>query len=369
MPWPPLLPSRPRPPHRGARRTPPRIAAAAAAALLAAGCVPGGTGAEQAAPPGVAPVERDVRFGSGPDTLFGTFALPPGADGGKVPAALIVSGSGPTDRDGNNPGRPGAETNLNFARVLADAGVASLRYDKLGSGETGTGSRDADEPVDYDVFEREMVNAYAELASQPEVDPSRLLVLGHSEGALFALRAPEAVHGHPPAALVLAAPPGTRYLDLIDRQLTEQMRSAEASGASEADVTALLSDVRTSIARLRAGDPLPEDLSPELESLFGPQNEPFLREIDALDPLDLARGLPGGTPALVLWGTEDTQVTEAEVDRLTGGLPDATRVDLEGADHVFRMYDPAPGAVAADAGRRFSPDAAPALEDFLDGAL
>ncbi|WP_017594350.1 alpha/beta hydrolase family protein [Nocardiopsis potens] len=366
MPWPPLLPARPRPPHRGARRTPLRLAAAAAAAaLLAAGCVPG---AEQAAPPGVGPVERDVRFASGPDTLYGTFALPPGAEG-KVPAALIISGSGPTDRDGNSPGRADAETNLNFARVLADAGVASLRYDKLGSGETGMGSRGADDPVDYDVFEQEMVDAYAELAAQPEVDPSRLLVLGHSEGALFALRAPEAVGGHPPAALVLAAPLGTRYLDLLDRQLTEQMRTAETAGTSEADVTALLSDVRTATARLRAGEPLPEDLSPELDPLFSPQTEPFLREIDALDPLDLARDLPAGTPALVLWGTEDAQVTEAEVDRLTGGLPDAARVDLDGADHVFRMYDPAPGSVATDAERGFSPDAAPALEDFLDTAL
>src|SRR5690606_17526587 len=246
---------------------------------------------------------------------------------------------------------------------------ASFRYDKLGSGETGTGSRDEDDPVDYDVFEQEMVDAYAELAAQPEVDPSRLLVLGHSEGALFALRAPDAVAGPPPAALVLAAPPGTRYLDLLDRQLTEQMRTAESAGLSEADATAILSDVRTATARLRAGDPLPEDLSPELEPLFGPQTEPFLREIDALVPLDLARGLPAGTRTLVLWGTEDAQVAEAEVDRLTGGLPDATRVDLDGADHVFRMYDPAPGSVAADADRRFSPDVAPALEDFLDTAL
>ncbi|MDA2808285.1 alpha/beta hydrolase family protein [Nocardiopsis suaedae] len=346
-------------------------AVAAAAVLLAAGCGPGGGAG--AAPPGAEPVERDVSFRSGPDTLHGTFALPPDADG-PVPGVLIISGSGPTDRDGNGEGRPDADTNLNFARVLARAGAASLRYDKLGSGETGMGSRGEEEAVGFDDFEAQMAAAYTELAEQPEVDPSRLLVLGHSEGALFALRSPGAVEGPAPAGLVLAAPPGNRYMDLIDRQITDQTRRAESMGAMTAsDAEELLSDTRLAIARLRADEEPPSEMAPTVAPLFGEQNAEFLREIDALDPKEMAEELPGETPALVLWGTEDSQVQGAEVDRLmegleSGGRTGVERVDIKGADHVFREYDDSPGAVIPDAERPFADEVAPAVESFLDEA-
>ncbi|GAB3212510.1 alpha/beta hydrolase family protein [Marinactinospora thermotolerans] len=317
----------------------------------------------------VAADEYEVEFRSGPDTLYGTFALPQDA-GEPVPAALIVSGSGPTDRNGNSPYRSQADTNHNLAAILADAGIASLRYDKYGSGSTGTASRDPEEPVGYDLFEDEMTAAYAELASRPEVDPDRLVVIGHSEGSIFALRAPNVIDEHPPRALVLAAPVGERYLSLLDRQLTEQVRTAESGGALDAaEATAVLSDTRYAIARLRSGGELPEDLSPQLDALFSPTNETFLREIDAMDPVDLARELPADVSTLVLWGTADSQVDGAEVDRLMTGLDDAERVDLPDADHVFRLYDGSPGAPVLDEERPVSPELAPALTSFLDRAL
>ncbi|GAA1780320.1 alpha/beta hydrolase family protein [Streptomonospora arabica] len=350
-------------------RSPLRAAAVSAllAALLATGCSPGTDDSGPAEPPGIRPQQSEVTFRSGPDTLHGTFALPPGG-GGDLPAALIVSGSGPTDRDGNSPGRPDAGTNKNFARLLADMGVASLRYDKLGSGETGMASREEDAAVGYGVFAQEVADAYAHLASRPEVDPSRLIVLGHSEGALFALRAHEIVEEHPPRALVLAAPPGRRYLDVVDRQITEQVRRAEAAGSMDyAAADQALSDVRTAVAGIRDGDELEEaDLPQGFGGLFAPRYQDFLRRIDAMDPVRLARGLPAGTATLVLWGTADSQIARGDVDRLMTGLPDGERADIPGADHVFRRYSDAPGAEALDSRRRFSPDVAPALRTFLE---
>ncbi|MDA8370564.1 MAG: alpha/beta fold hydrolase [Nocardiopsaceae bacterium] len=347
-----------------------RAAALAALALLAAsGCAPGSGTASGPQQPGITPEEREVTFTSGPDTVHGTLALPPETDG-PVPGALIISGSGPTDRDGDNPTRPDAGTNRNFARLLADAGVASLRYDKLGSGETGMASRDADEEADYDVFEQEMIDAYSELAARPEVDPERLLVLGHSEGSLFALRAPEVVQEHPPAALVLAAPVGTRYLDTVDRQVTENVRRQESAGTIDtAEATELLSDTRYAIARIRSEERFDADPVPDLGGLFDPAFVPFLHHIDTLDPVELGRGLPSGVSTLVLWGTADSQVAKSDVDRLMTGLDSAERVDLEGADHVFRMYDDTPGADVLDSEREFSPDIEPALDSFLDTAV
>ncbi|ASU83100.1 alpha/beta hydrolase [Nocardiopsis gilva YIM 90087] len=345
-------------------------AGALAALLLATGCGVSPDRPAEPDPPGVEPAERDVRFDSGPDTLHGTFALPRVVGDAPIPAALIISGSGPTDRDGNSELRPGADTNLNLARVLAEAGVASLRYDKLGSGTTGLGSHDAEEPVPYEVFEDEMADAYAELIAQPEVDPGRVLVVGHSEGALFALRSPEVVAEHPPVGLVLAAPVGDRYLDTLDRQITEQVRTAEtAQQIGATDATDVLSKLRTGIARIRADKPLPQEVPAPLSHILTTANAPFLRTIDAMDPVELARDLPPETRTLVLWGTADTQIAEEDVDRLMGGLDNARRVDLPDADHVLRLYDDSPGVSVLDADREFSPEVAPAVREFLDGVV
>ncbi|MEU3017513.1 alpha/beta fold hydrolase [Nocardiopsis sp. NPDC007018] len=316
--------------------------------------------------PGAPGREREVSFEGGGFTVPGTFTAP--ADtGGTVPGVLIISGSGPTDRDGNGSVRPDADTNLNLARVLTSAGAASLRYDKFGSADPDRMSEAEeealDQPVDPLVFDRQMAAAYAELVAQPEVDPERTLVLGHSEGALFALRAHEVLDAEP--ALVLAAPPGTRMLDLIDRQVSEQVRVAEAQGGiDEAGAARMLSDLRAGRASVRSGRALPET---DATGLFDENGADYLAWIDAFDPVELAEDLPENTPVLVLWGERDAQVNQEEVDRLMTGLPGAERVDLAGADHILREYDDSPGAVAPDADRAFSPDVAPALERFLDG--
>lgn len=342
------------------------VAALAAGALLVTACTPTD---DDGGPelPGAAGHEREVSFQGGGFTVPGTFTAPAGTGGDSVPGVLIISGSGPTDRDGNGPGRPEADTNLNLARVLSGAGAASLRYDKFGSGDPAD-MDDAEEEamehtVDPLVYDRQMAAAYAELVAQPEVDPERTVVLGHSEGALFALRAHEVLDAEP--ALVLAAPPGTRMLDLIDRQVTEQVRSAEAQGAvGEAGAAQMLSDVRAGRAAVRDGAELPPADS---TGLFNEQNEDFLAWIDAFDPVELAEDLPAGTPALVLWGDEDAQVSGEEIDLLMTGLGGAERVDLPGVDHVLREYDDSPGAAALDADRPFSPAVTPAVEGFLDG--
>ncbi|MBB4933121.1 hypothetical protein F4561_003941 [Lipingzhangella halophila] len=341
------------------------VLAAAGTLLFAAACGGSDTATQDT---DISGEEREVEFESGGATLHGTLTMPQGADE-PVAGALIISGSGPTDRDGNSPLRPDADTNRNFADVLAEAGVASLRYDKLGSGETGTAGHDADDRVRFEDFEDGVVAAYAELAAQPGVDPEQLLVLGHSEGALFALRAPEVVEDPPPAGLLLAAPPGERYLDTIDRQVTEQVRRAESRGQFDAEHAAqVLSDTRYGVSRIRADEPLPDDLAAELDGVFEPQVEPFLRRIDAMDPVRLARDLPSGTETLVLWGTADSQIAESDIDRLMTGLDDGTRIDIADADHVFREYDDSPGAAALDSERPFSEEVAPAVRDFLDTA-
>ncbi|MBE2998559.1 alpha/beta hydrolase [Nocardiopsis sp. HNM0947] len=344
----------------------------AALALLASACAPAETAAEE--PPGDTGSHREVQFTVGEDEVYGTFSLPEeGADG--VPGALVISGSGPTDRDGNSDMRPAADTNLNFAHALADAGVATLRYDKLGSGETGTGDRDPEDPVDPEIFDEQAAAAYEHLLEQPEVDPERTLVLGHSEGALYALRMHELVPGSSPA-VVLAAPPGERYLDVVDRQLTEQVRTAEAMGGlGEVEARTVLSDARAARAAVRADRPMPEEMDPALGGLYGAGNRDTLAFLDELVPAELAAGLPEGTESLVLWGEQDAQISREEIDELMTGFEDGPgegggveRVDLPETDHVFREQSDDDTMPAVDEDRRFSPDVAPALESFVDRA-
>jgi hypothetical protein len=84
-------------------------------------------------------VDQKVSFTSGPMTIYATFRHPSG-DSKVVPGVLLVAGSGPTDRNGNSSLEPGPVNTLKtLADWLSNDGVATLRYDKLGSGQTGLG--------------------------------------------------------------------------------------------------------------------------------------------------------------------------------------------------------------------------------------
>ncbi|WP_150242857.1 alpha/beta hydrolase family protein [Nocardiopsis quinghaiensis] len=345
----------------------------AAAVLLATACAPASEDDGAVEAPGVGGTERELAFEGGGHEVSASFRVPEGTSG-TVPGALIISGSGPTDRDGNSSMRPDANTNWNLSRVLADAGVASLRYDKYGSGPDFESPESGGEvrSVDPRLFDEQVAAAYDELVSQPEVDPGRVVVVGHSEGALYALRAHELIDGDRPSpALVLAAPPGTRYLDLIDRQLTEQVRVAEALEQVEGgEAVEILSDARTARAAVRAGRSLRStDIGTVgVQGVYSPMNEDFLAYMDSFDPVELGEDLPEGTPVLVLWGEEDTQVPREDVDRLMTGLEDAERVDIPGTDHILRRYEDQPGATVLDSQRPFAEEVSPALAEFLDTA-
>src|SRR3954471_2381369 len=115
----------------------------------------------------------------GEHPLNGTLTLPD--QGLPVPAVLIASGSGPLDRDSNHR-RARFDVARQLAHAFARGGLASLRYDKRGVGESPGDWRRAGLHDNLD----DLGAALASLAARPEVDPARLLVAGHSEGALLA---------------------------------------------------------------------------------------------------------------------------------------------------------------------------------------
>jgi acetyl esterase/lipase len=326
--------------------------------------------------------EQDVQFTSGGDTLYGSLLLPDMQPGQRVPAAVIISGSGPTDRDGNSALLNGTiDSNKFFARTLADRGVASLRYDKLGTGKTGIGAH-ASNPAEigFNLFVDEATAAYAYLRSRPEVDPQRVMILGHSEGGLIALVVANQLKGTPdqPAALVLAAPLGTPYLETIRRQITDQYRAGQAAGQiSQADADAAIADLNAIVKSLTETQHLPATIAtPALQQLFSPTNEKFLGQVAPYDPMQLAASLPPTMPALILHGTKDVQISPDDVNNVlrgfqTAGNTRAALVELANVDHVFKEVpgDPDPANEYTNPNLAFSREAADRLADFVANTI
>lgn len=359
-----------------------RVAAILAALGLLAAC--GQTAATSAQPktpvtkPATQPwVDQPVTFQAGGLTIYATYRHP-ATTGSRLPAVLLIAGSGPTDRNGNSAVLAGPiDTLKTLADWLSADGVASLRYDKLGSGQTGLGPY-ASHPATIGIipFEQEAAAALRFLARQPAVNPDQLGVIGHSEGALFALLLatgtdpPHSGPGPLPAvhALGLLEPLAERYLDVLTVQVDAQAAAAERAKLLTAQQAASLTRAWTAgVAQLRTTGTVPANLPADLSSILSPANALFLSEADRYDPARLAARLPVGLPVLVSCSNVDQNVTCGEVRHLLAGLAtgqaDTDFTMLTGVDHVLKQ-DPTGSAADYTQPLPFSPQLRQALRQF-----
>jgi uncharacterized protein len=208
--------------------------------------------------------------------------------------------------------------------------VATLRYDKLGSGQTGLGPY-ANDPDSIGIapFEQEAAAALRFLAGKPGVNQSQLGVFGHSEGALFALLLADGYTGGTRAAphvhtLGLIEPLSERYLDIITVQVGAQVAAAQKAGQlTAARAASLTQALARAIAQLRSAGTVPSGLPAALSSVLSPSTALYLSQADRHDPASLAAKLPAGTPVLVTCSKVDAQVSCGEVQHLRGGLAEA----------------------------------------------
>jgi alpha-beta hydrolase superfamily lysophospholipase len=242
--------------------------------------------------------ERPVRFaGMGGVTLAGTLLLPAIVEIERVPGVVLVAGSGPTDRDGNNPLIPVRVDLLKeIAELLAGAGIASLRYDKRGIGQSTprpTGLAEQKALFTWGQFVDDVRAAHAELLRHDEIKTYATALLGHSEGGLLALAATPAMSKARPYCLVLTSTPGRPLDEIVRAQI--KRRLPEFSAAAD-----------RIIAVIRETGEVPTDESTAMRSIFPAYAGGFLRDAFAFDP---ALTLAGTTlPCLVLQGGADTQV-------------------------------------------------------------
>lgn len=354
----------------------------AAPTTAAATTVPATTAASGTAGAAVplAADEQEVTFTSQGDTIYGTLLIPKNATG-KIPVALLLSGSGPTDRNGNNPLINGlTNSHLEFARVLAGQGVASLRYDKLSTGKTGLAHL-ASNPanIDFQVYLDEARSAYDYLKTRPEFDPNRMMILGHSEGGLIALvLADQLKASQGVKALVLAAPLSRPYLTTIHDQIAAQYTAAVKAGAfTQAQADAAIAELeQINKSLLETGKYPPTITTPALKQLFTPVNEKFLAQVGKYDPQKLAAGLPATMPVLAMCGQKDQQVSCDDVKYLMQGFQQAGNaqaklVELAKVDHVFKEVPgtPNPTLDYGNPNLKFSQEATQNLSNFAKSAL
>ncbi|MFD5753480.1 alpha/beta hydrolase [Streptomyces sp. NPDC127033] len=320
----------------------------------------------EATPRLVPAADREVVFTVDGTTTYGTLHVPAHRAGQRLRAALLLPGSGPTDRDGNQPPASRPNTLAQVADALGSDQVATLRFDKYGTGRTGLGAyRDRPEELDYPAFVRQAKAAYESLRDQPETDPRALLVVGHSEGAMTGLLLGGTVRPRP-AGLALLQPQAIRFLDLVALQLHAQIAEATRQGQfTPEQQRAMDAAVDAAVTALRAHRPVDTtDLPPAVAQLFeafqGPSAR-FVESDDAVYPPDTVAALRPGTRVLLTCGTDDVQVPCPTTDALTAALRRAHvegpgRVPLPGVDHLLHDADHpdtlAPAAL--DALRRFT---------------
>lgn len=321
-------------------------------------------------------VDEQVSFPAGGVTIYGTFRHPVDS-ANDIPGVLLIAGSGPTDRNGNSALSPGSIGTLKtIADWLSEDGVASLRYDKLGSGQTGFGPYSSDKSgIGIRPFEAESLAALRYLTEQPKIDKGRVGVIGHSEGALFALLLASGVDGSTPAirALGLVEPLSIRYLDLVKVQGGQQIESeAKANYFTAQQAASAMEALSSAVTQLRTTGKLPSNLPYGLEGLFSQPSTRFLYQADKYDPASLAKKLPSGMPVLVSCSTSDKQVSCGEVDHLVTGLVSGGAkldfVHLVGVDHVLKI-DPSGSAADFSEPLPFSSQFKSALARFVRSSL
>lgn len=279
--------------------------------------------------------------------LFGTLTVLSPAKA----AALIIAGSGPTDRDGNGPlGRNDSLWLL--AEALAAAGIATLRADKRGIGASANALvSEADLRIDHLVAD---AVAWLDRLAEALPETPRLLI-GHSEGALIATLAAQR---HAVRGLVLIAGLGRPAVEVM----REQLRAAALAPA-------LLGDAERILTALDAGQSV-NDVDPALQALFRPSVQPYLRSWFRLDPL--AELAAVAVPAFVLQGNRDLQVPISEAERLASPRDGATLTIIDGMNHVLKAVPDDRDANLAsynDPDLPLAPGLVEAIERFVEGLL
>lgn len=325
-------------------------------------------------------IEQQASYDSAPGVkLAATFTLPPGA--GPFPAVVLLTGSGAQDRDEALAGhRPFAV----LADALARRGIAVLRADDRGTAASSGDFASATSPD----FAQDALAGVRFLLQRPEVDGSRIGLIGHSEGGIVAPYA--ATRDQPESSriafIVMLAGPGERLGDTIIAQQRANLgpmgavATVDARIALTRQIIALLlstPDKATAAGRLRnlltdfsarLPEPQRSQFAGRIEAQMAQWDTPWRRWLLAYDPAPTLRELR--VPVLALFGEKDLQVQPAQNRPLVeAALKDAARGTevrvLPGLNHLFQTAGTGHPDEYAQIQETFSPAALQLIGDWV----
>jgi pimeloyl-ACP methyl ester carboxylesterase len=232
---------------------------------------------------------------------------------------LIIPGSGPTDRDGDNPMGITASPYRLLADALGANGVSTVRIDKRGMFGSKAAVPDPNKVTiaDYATDTHSWVTAI-----RKRTGVRCVWVLGHSEGSLVALAAAQRPDGI--CGVISVSGAGRKLSDVI----REQLRANPANAP-------LLASAMAAIDKLEKGEHVDvTGMNPALLRLFAPQVQDFLIDDFRRDPAKLAASLK--VPVLIVQGERDLQVSVADAKALAAAQPKAKLVLIPAMNHVLK---------------------------------
>lgn len=253
--------------------------------------------------------------------LSGELMTPAGD--GPFPCALLMPGSGPTDRDGN---QPTLKTDLlkQIAERLAADGIATFRFDKrpvaryLSSWPISEGAEAISEFFSFDNHVEDVAAAYMAMTGHKKVDADRCAIVGHSEGGLFASWE---AHLLKPKALVLIGTAGQTMVGVMRYQIGRSYGRPGVSAKLRKEVN---DSNEAAMKSLVETGKLPDKVHPDLLALYNPSALSLVRSYLTIDPVVPLAKYSG--PVLVMNGEKDFQV-QATVDAVLLMVALQTRKD------------------------------------------
>lgn len=231
---------------------------------------------------------------------------------------IIVPGSGPTDRNGNNP----LGVNSNAYKLLADQllknGIASLRYDKRGIGSSDNGGISEDH-LTFDAMIDDLAGWINYVKSRNQFN--KIYVIGHSEGSLISIITLEKVKCD---GFISIAGPGKKASAIIMEQLKSNPNNpAEILNTSQSIINKLLKGKRE------------ENVPPVLDVLFRKSVQPYLISWFKYDPAVEIKKID--CPVLLIHGSQDIQVPIENAEILSKAKRKSGLMKIEGMTHTLKI--------------------------------
>ena len=255
--------------------------------------------------------EEEITLETKTGDIKGSLLIPSVSE--KTAVVLIIAGSGPTDRNGNNPMMTNNSLKM-LAKELQKNGIASVRYDKRGIGESkNSGLQEID--LRFEDYVQD-VEGWIKLLKEDDRF-SNIIVLGHSEGSLIGMIAS---HKQKPKKFISIAGIGIPAGDIIRKQLKGQPQF-------------VLDESLKIIEKLENGETV-ENVSQMLYSLFRPSVQPYIISWFKYDPQKEIAKLD--IPILIVQGTTDIQVSVSDADKLALANKKSQKQIIEGMNHILK---------------------------------